>query len=45
MLIALANLDGSFTCTLFAPKKGKNSFEGLNSQQEVEKYFKTILKF
>jgi kynurenine 3-monooxygenase len=42
MLIALANLDGSFTCTLFAPKKGKNSFEGLNSQQEVEKYFKTI---
>jgi kynurenine 3-monooxygenase len=42
MLIALANLDGSFTCTLFAPKKGKNSFEGLNSQKEVEKYFKTI---
>ena len=26
MLIALANLDGSFTCTLFAPKKGENSF-------------------
>ena len=42
MLIALANLDGSFTCTLFAPKKGKNSFEGLNSQKEVEKYFRTI---
>ena len=42
MLIALANLDGSFTCTLFAPKKGKNSFEGLNSKQEVEGYFKTI---
>ena len=42
MIIALANLDGSFTCTLFAPKKGKNSFEGLNSHQEVEKYFKTI---
>ena len=42
MLIALANLDGSFTCTLFAPKKGKNSFEGLSSQQEVEKYFKTM---
>ena len=42
MLIALANLDGSFTCTLFAPKKGKNSFEGLNAQQEVEKYFKTM---
>ena len=42
MLIALANLDGSFTCTLFAPKKGENSFEGLNSKQEVEDYFKTI---
>jgi len=42
MLIALANLDGSFTCTLFAPKKGENSFERLNSKQEVEGYFKTI---
>jgi len=42
MLIALANLDGSFTCTLFAPKKGKNSFEGLNSKQEVKNYFTTI---
>ena len=42
MLIALANLDGSFTCTLFAPKKGGNSFEGLNSKQEVENYFTTI---
>ena len=42
MLIALANLDGSFTCTLFAPKKGRNSFEGLNSKQEVENYFTSI---
>ena len=42
MLIALANLDGSFTCTLFAPKRGKNSFEGLNSREEVEKYFTSI---
>ncbi|MDC0201927.1 FAD-dependent monooxygenase [Flavobacteriales bacterium] len=42
MLIALANLDGSFTCTLFAPKKGRNSFEGLNSKQEVENYFISI---
>ena len=42
MLIALANLDGSFTCTLFAPKKGDKSFEGLNSKQEVENYFSTI---
>ena len=42
MLIALANLDSSFTCTLFAPKKGENSFEGLNSKQEVENYFTSI---
>ena len=39
MLIALANLDGSFTCTLFAPKNGENSFEGLNSKEEVENSF------
>ena len=42
MVIALANLDGSFTCTLFAPKRGENSFEGLNSKREVEEYFKSI---
>jgi kynurenine 3-monooxygenase len=42
MLIALANLDGSFTCTLFAPTKGENSFENLNSKEEVENYFNTI---
>ena len=39
MLMALANLDGSFTCTLFAPKKGENSFEELNTKAEVENYF------
>ena len=42
MLIALANLDGSFTCTLFAPKSGKNSFDRLNTKEEVESYFATI---
>jgi kynurenine 3-monooxygenase len=42
MLIALANLDGSFTCTLFAPKKGKNSFKTLNTKDRVEKYFTDI---
>ena len=42
MLMALANLDGSFTCTLFAPKKGSNSFEGLNTKKEVENYFASI---
>lgn len=42
MVIALANMDGSFTCTLFAPKEGDNSFAKLNSRDEVENYFTTI---
>jgi len=42
MLIALANLDGSFTCTLFAPKTGKDSFEKLNSKEEVDSYFQKV---
>ena len=36
MLMALANLDGSFTCTLFAPKKGENSFENLNNKNVAD---------
>ena len=40
MLIALANLDGSFTVTLFLPFEGENSFEKLKSDTEVEKFFK-----
>ena len=40
MLIALANLDGSFTVTLFLPFEGENSFENLKSDSEVEKFFK-----
>ena len=39
MLIALANLDGSFTCTIFAPNKGKNSFEELQNKNSVQSYF------
>ena len=42
MLIALANLDGSFTCTLFAPKSGLNSFETLVTKEKVEDYFSSI---
>ena len=38
-MLMLANLDGSFTCTLFAPKKGENSFENLNNKKDVENYF------
>ena len=41
MLIALANEDGSFTCTLFMPHKGgENSFAQLTSKDRVEDFFK-----
>ncbi len=39
MLIALPNLDGSFTCTLFMPFEGGNSFAALNDRQKVEDFF------
>lgn len=39
MLMALANLDGSFTCTLFMPHQGDNSFESLKTQTDVEAFF------
>lgn len=39
MMIALPNLDGSFTVTLFAAFKGENSFEGLTTETAVEAYF------
>ncbi len=41
MLIALPNLDGSFTVTLFLPRKGENSFEQLQSPADVLAFFKT----
>ena len=39
MIIALPNLDGTFTCTLFAPLKGKNSFSELVSKSDVASFF------
>ena len=42
MLIALANLDGSFTCTLFASEKGEDSFESLNTEKKVTNYFAKV---
>ena len=44
MIIALPNLDGSFTCTLFLSKKGEVSFEALNTEKELEAFFKTYFK-
>jgi kynurenine 3-monooxygenase len=40
MLIALPNLDGSFTCTLFFPFEGDLSFEKLDTKKKVEDFFK-----
>ncbi len=40
MLIALANEDGSFTCTLFMPFEGENSFNTLTSKTAVDAFFK-----
>ncbi len=39
MMIALPNLDGSFTCTLFMPFDGKNGFEDLDSEEKVQAFF------
>ena len=39
MVIALPNLDGTFTCTLFAPNKGSNSFESINTTQDLDSFF------
>lgn len=39
MLIALPNPDKTFTCTLFLPYEGEDSFEKLNDDEEVEAFF------
>ncbi len=39
MLIALPNLDGSFTVTLFLAHKGENSFENLSTAGELQDFF------
>jgi kynurenine 3-monooxygenase len=38
MLIALPNDDGSFTATLFLPKRGPISFESLNNAQTIDQF-------
>lgn len=39
MLIALPNLDGSFTVTLFLPNQGETSFAALQSRESVNAFF------
>jgi kynurenine 3-monooxygenase len=40
MMIALPNLDGSFTCTLFWPLEGPNSFAALRTEADVLAFFR-----
>lgn len=40
MLIALPNMDGSFTCTLFLPYEGEESFNNLTTDESVLAFFK-----
>mgnify|MGYP003967905563 FL=1 len=44
MLIALPNLDGSYTCTLFSPFEGKDSFKELNTPKKVTTFFNKVFK-
>lgn len=41
MLMALPNPTGDFTCTLFMPFEGKNSFEQLKTREQVKQFFET----
>jgi kynurenine 3-monooxygenase len=41
MLIALPNIDGSFTATFFFPLEGERSFENLTTVTEVISFFRT----
>jgi kynurenine 3-monooxygenase len=44
MLIALPNIDGSFTCTLFFPFDGEPSFASLNTKEKVRTFFEKTFK-
>ncbi|MEO7176458.1 MAG: NAD(P)/FAD-dependent oxidoreductase [Saprospiraceae bacterium] len=41
MMIALPNLEGSFTVTLFFPFAGENGFDHLNTPEKVKQFFET----
>ena len=44
MLIALPNMDGSFTCTLFMPFEGEVGFDNLKTDEDVTNFFNTYFK-
>ena len=39
MMIALPNIDGSFTCTLFFPYEGKRSFAAIRNEDDLLQFF------
>jgi len=41
MMIALPNKDKTFTCTLFFPYEGKNSFQSIRKEEEVKALFES----
>ncbi|SFR31893.1 kynurenine 3-monooxygenase [Robiginitalea myxolifaciens] len=41
MFIAMPNLDGSFTCTLFLPFEGEVSFEKIKTRDDARQFFQT----
>lgn len=41
MFIAMPNLDGSFTCTLFLPFEGEVSFEAIKTRADARAFFQT----
>ncbi len=42
MFIAMPNLDGSFTCTLFLPFEGDVSFERIKTKKDATEFFNTF---
>lgn len=42
MMIALPNLDGSFTCTLFFPYEGDYSFAAIQNEQDLLRFFQEV---
>ncbi len=41
MFIAMPNIDGSFTCTLFMPFEGDPSFESIKTKEQAKIFFNT----
>ncbi|WP_266203762.1 FAD-dependent oxidoreductase [Pontibacter kalidii] len=42
MMIALPNIDGSFTCTLFFPYEGEQSFAAIKNESDLLAFFQEV---